>query len=87
MIWYFRKSLRPSIRTKLDTRGRELNFWEEAIEKVVDAETKALLQPPSSTQKIDAKCFPGYRPVKKEDKDSRKNKSVDILSIDIPSGK
>ena len=87
LIQYFREGLRPYIRAQLDVRDRELDSWEEAIEKAVDAEAKALLQPPSGTREIDAKCLRGYRPAKKEDKDSGKNNSVDILPADVPSGK
>ena len=87
MIRYFREGLRPSIRAQLDARGRELDSWEEVVEKAVDVEAKALLEIPSGTQKIDAKCLWGYKPAKKEDKDSGKNKSVDILPADVPNKK
>ena len=53
------------------------------MEKAINVEIKALLQPPSGTQKIDAKCLQGYRPAKKEDKDFGKNKSTDIPLADI----
>lgn len=39
------------------------------------------MQPPFNMWKIDTKYLQGYRLVKKKDKDSRKNKFVDILSI------
>lgn len=42
--------------------------------KTIDVEIKALLQSLLGTQKIDAMYFQGYRPTKKEDKDSGKNK-------------
>lgn len=45
-----------------------------------------MLQIPSSIWKIDAKCFQRYRPVKKEDKDSGKNKPADSPYTDVPSG-
>lgn len=37
-------------------------------------------------RKIDTKCFWGYRPIKKEDKDFEKNKSTDISPTNMPSG-
>ena len=43
MIWYFQKGLKPSIRAQLDVRGRDLEFWEEAVEKTVNAEAKIML--------------------------------------------
>ena len=64
-----------------------MDSWEETVGKTVDAEVKTLLQPPSATQKINAKCLQGYRLAKKEDKDSGKNKSTNILPADISSGK
>ena len=87
LIQYFRDNLRPSIWAQLNARGRKLNSWKEAIEKAVNAEAKALLQLPSSTGKIDAMCLQGYRPAKKEDKDSGKNKSVNSPHTDVPNGK
>ena len=53
MIRYFREGLKPSIRAQLDAQGRELDFWEEAIEKAVNAEAKTLLQSASSTREMD----------------------------------
>lgn len=38
-------------------------------------------------QKIDAKYFQGYKPFKKQDKNSKKNKFIDILLADAPSRK
>ena len=78
MIRYFREGLRPSIRAQLDVRDRELDSWDEVVDKTVDAEAKASLQAPSGTREMDSRCPRGQRPTKKEDKDSRdyeKNKS------------
>ena len=78
MIRYFREGLRPSIRAQLDVRDRELDSWDEIVDKTVDAEAKASLQAPSGTQEMDSQCPCGQQPTKKEDKDSRdykKNKS------------
>ena len=87
MIRCFLEGLRPSIRAQLDARGRELDSWEEAVEKAVNAEAKALLQPSSSTREIDSKCPRGNRPAKKEEKDSGRTKSTDTPSADVSSGK
>ena len=68
-IRYFRKNLRPSIRAQLDARGRELDSWEETIEKAINAKVKALLQSSFSICEIDSRCLQGNRPAKKEEKD------------------
>ena len=86
MIRCFRKDLRPSIRAELDARGRDLDSWEEAVEKAVNAEAKALLQSSASTRDMDSRCPRGNRPARKEEKDS-KNKSADSASADTSSGK
>lgn len=36
---------------------------------------------------IDAKCFQGYKPGKKENKDSEKNKPANNTFVDIPDRK
>ena len=78
MIRYFREGLRPSIRAQLDIKDRELDFWDEVVDKTVDAEAKASLQALSGTREMDSRYPRGQRLTKKEDKDSRdyeKNKS------------
>ena len=78
MIRYFREGLRPSIRAQLDVRDRDLNFWDEVVDKTIDAKAKANLQALSETREIDSRCLWGQQPTKKDDKDSRdykKNKS------------
>lgn len=47
---------------QIEQRGRELYCWEEMIEKAVDAETKAGLQPTSYIRKMDQRCQRGNRP-------------------------
>ena len=86
MIRYFQEGLRPSVRAQLDARGRDLDSWEEAVEKAVNAEAKALLQSSSSICDMDSRCPKGNRPAKKDEKDS-KNKSTDSASADTSSGK
>ena len=88
MIRCFREGLRPSIRAQLDARGRDLDSWEEAVKKAVNAEAKAMLQSSASTRDMDLRCPRGNRPAKKEDRDSiGKNKSTDSPSADTSSGK
>ncbi len=53
-----------------------LKSWEEVVEKAVDAEAKASLQPPSETEEIDSRCPKGYRPTKK-DESSRDHRDGD----------
>ena len=86
IIQYFREGLRLSIRAQFDARGRDLDFWEEAIKKAVNAEAKALLQSPASTRDMDSKCPWENKPAKREEKDSR-NKSTDSTPADTSSGK
>ena len=72
--------MRPSIRAETNERGQDLDIWEEAIEKIIDAEAKATRQPQSFMREMDNRCPRGHRPVKsdestKESKDSDKNSS------------
>ena len=62
MIWYFREGLRPSIRVEMEQRGRELDSFEELVEKAVDAEAKAALRPRSYARETDQHCLQGSRP-------------------------
>ena len=88
MIRYFREGLKPSVRAHLDDQGRDLDSWEKAVEKAVNAEAKALLQLSFSTRNIDSRCFRGNKPARKKEKDSdRKNKSNDSIPADTSSGK
>ncbi len=69
LICYFRKGLRPSIRAQLDHRGRDLDGWEEVVEKAGDVEAKANLQPLFYVRDIDVRCPKGHRLSAKKDKD------------------
>lgn len=51
----------------MDCRNRELDFWDEVLEKPIEAESKASLQPPTGTQEMDARCLRGRRPPKKDE--------------------
>ena len=62
LIRFFRKGLRPSIRAQMEQRGRELDSWTEIVEKAVDAEAQASLQPTSYIKEMDQRCLRGNRP-------------------------
>ncbi len=62
LIHYFQEGLRPSIRAQLDYRGRNLDGWEEVMEKAGDIEVKANLQPPFYVRDINVRCPKGHRP-------------------------
>ena len=87
MIRYILKDLKPSVQTQLNAQARDLNSWEEAVEKSVNMEAKVLLQSFSSTCDMDSRCPRKNRPAKKEEKDSGKNKSTDSALADIFSEK
>ena len=88
MIRCFQERLRLSIQAQLDARSRDLDSWEEAVKKAVNAEAKALLQSSASTRDMDSRCPRGNRPTRKEKKDSSgKNKSTDSVPADTSSGK
>ena len=67
LIRYFRDGLRPSIQAQMDNRNRELDSWDEVLEKAIEAEAKASLQPASSVREMDSRCYRGRRPVKKDE--------------------
>ena len=43
MIRYFQEGLRPSIQAQLDIRNRDLDSWDEVVDKTVDAKDKTSL--------------------------------------------
>ena len=43
MIRYFQEGLQPSIRAQLNVKNRDLDFWNEVVDKTVDIEAKASL--------------------------------------------
>ena len=77
LIQYFRKSLRPFIHAQLDAQSRDLDSWNEVVEKAVDTKAKASLQLYSKTREMDSKCPQGERLVKTDDfSEPKKNKST-----------
>lgn len=45
----------------MEQRGREPNSWDELVEKAIDAEAKASLQPSSILREMNQRCPRGYR--------------------------
>ncbi len=70
LIRYFRAGLRPSIWAQLDQRRRDLDSWEEVVEKTDDAEAKTNLQPPFYVRDVDVMCPKGHRPSSRKDKEN-----------------
>ncbi len=70
LIRYFQEGLSPSIWAQLDHRGRDLDDWEEVVEKAGDVEAKANLQPSFYVRDIDVRCPKGHRPSSKKDKEN-----------------
>ncbi len=68
-IRYFQEGLRPSIRAQLDHQRRDLDGWEEVVEKAGDAEAKANLQPPFYIRDINVRYPKGHRSSAKKDKE------------------
>ena len=81
LIQYFRKGLKPSSWAQLDARGRELDSWEVAVEKAVNAEAKILLQPRCGSREIDSRCFGGNRLTKKEKKDLERLSPLTLVPL------
>ena len=56
LIWFFRESLRLSIKAQIEQWGREHDSWKELVEKAIDAEAKTSLQPPLILHEMDQYC-------------------------------
>ncbi len=69
LIRYFWEGLHPSIQVQLDHQRRDLDDWEEVVEKAGDAEVKANLQPPFYVRDIDTRCSKNHCPSAKKDKE------------------
>ncbi len=68
MICYFQEKLLPSIWTWLDRWKRDLDAWEEVVEKAGYVETKANLQLHFYIRDIDIRCLKNYHLLSKKDK-------------------
>lgn len=56
--------MRPLIQGQLNGYGRQLDNYEEAIEKTIDVKTKATCQPLTFVNDIDSRCIRGYWPLR-----------------------
>ena len=70
LICYLWEGLCLSIWVQLDHWGRDLDLWEEVVEKAGDAEAKANLQPPSYVWEIDVRSPKNYRLSSKKNKEN-----------------
>lgn len=71
----------------MDAQGQELDFGEKAIVKTIDIKLKALLYPLSGTREIDSRYAQENWPAKKEEKNSKKIKSINTPSTNVFSSK
>ena len=62
MICYFRKSLKPSIKVKMEQQDWESVDFEEMVQKTVNAETKVGLRSTTMVRNLDICCPQDYRP-------------------------
>ncbi len=69
LICYLREQLCLSIQAYLDYQGRDLDRWEEVVEKAGDAEAKANLQPLFYVRDINVRCPKDHHPSTKKDKE------------------
>ncbi len=82
LLRYFQEGLRPSIRAQLDHWRRDLDTWEEMVEKAGDIEAKANLQLPFYVRKIDSKYPKGHRPLAMKNKEDTYRKPQNEVSKD-----
>lgn len=75
LIRCFREGLRPSIQAQMDSRHRELDSWDEVLDKAIEAESKAALQSATSIREMDARCWKGRRPDKETSKPQKEEKT------------
>ena len=66
-----------SIEAQLNHQRSDLDLWKEVIEKTVDVEAKASLQPLSRIKEINFRCLKGYRLLVKKEKDKASWKHQD----------
>ena len=62
LIRFFREGLKPWIKAQIEQRGRKLDSWKQLIEKTIEAEAKAGLQPFFIFREMDQRCLQGNRP-------------------------
>lgn len=62
LIRFFREGIKPSVKAQMEQRGLELDSWDKLVEKAIDAEAKASLQPVSIFHEMDQRCPRDDRP-------------------------
>ncbi len=62
LIRFFWEELKSCIKAEMEQRGRELDNWEEIVEKAIGAKAKADLWPVSYVKDTDHRCLYGNRP-------------------------
>ena len=62
IIRYFREDLKLFIRAEMEQRGRELDSFEDTVQKAVDAKAKAALRPRSAARETGQHCPRVTRP-------------------------
>ena len=76
LICYFRNSLKPSIWAQSDKQDRDLDTWEEAIKRAIDAKAKASCQPQFLMKEMNS-CYPRGHRLFKTDKPAKEQKNSD----------
>ena len=56
LIRFFREGLKTLVKAQMEQIGRKLDSWEELVEKAIDGEAKASLQPHSFLREMDQRC-------------------------------
>ena len=62
MICYIRKGLKPSIKVEMEQQDQESMNFEEMVQRVVNAESKAGLRSSTIVWGSDMRCLRGHRP-------------------------
>ena len=62
LIRFFWEGLKPLVKAQMEQRGWELDSWEQLIEKAIETEAKAGLQPSFILREMDQRCHQGNRP-------------------------
>ncbi len=71
----------------MDHGKRDLNIWEEVVEKAGNVEAKAYLQPPFYVREIDSRCPKGHCLSAKKDKEDTYRELRDKASKDKDKAK
>ena len=61
MICYFRKDLKPFIKTEMEQQDRESMDFKEMVQKTLNTEAKASLKSSTMVRNLDTRCSKGHR--------------------------